>query len=1008
MHLKGSLLFWILLLMAWCPAIAQYSPYTYQHYTVNDGLPSSTVYGMEQDSRGYLWLATASGLVRFDGYQFKVYTADDGLAGNEVLNTIISEDGRQWVIPFRPGPGYLVDDKLQVFKSHPVFLADRMNSVTYDLETNSYFFGFGRSGVVRVNKLNITDTTWYNVDLAPELFPAGYTFVVKDSFGNIWSGGNEHAGIYRDGQFNFRKYDIPAVTGRNNFALMSTGENGIGVGISSFMKLVVLTDTVGGYEVFFDISEHITSERVLNAIAGKQHEFFVTTNHGAYRLLREPSGVWRRDTLLFGLDVTDVFVDDEDNLWLCTLKEGLFYFSRASLSANKITDDRINAISLGFDSIVLAGAANGNLHYRRGGGAWTKKTLPITFNRFKPSVEEMLFDSTNQRFWVWCQLYLLFVDESLQLDTFYKTGLPNGESSFFLDTKFTFANNAHIVEHGNPKGLTQHKQRFWMSNPFGLQQLTYDLQSPDSNFIHRVATGRYGAVSTYHDSVLFVSNLSGLFIWDETGDSLVPLNIPILGKHNPLCFSDAGANYMLVGLDGGGVMVYTPDSSWLISLDESTAANVVNSIVWHQGAFLVATNGGVFQLPVKDGWPHAAAVSPLIINDGLPSIESISLQVVDQELLVGTSKGLVSFPLSLIEADTIIPRIFLNRAVALDSAVLLDTPLKLPYDDNALEISYVGISYKSRKHILYKYRLLGEKDYSFTENTSVRYSSLQPGKYTFEVLARSMQGVWSTEAATFSFTVLPPFWQTWWFRTMAALLAFGAVVRATYGVVRYNRNKDAIARQILELESQALRAQMNPHFIFNSLNAVHDFIADSDQRSAHIYLSRFAKLVRAILRQSRESAITLEEEIETLKLYANLEQMRFHEKFDVLFEVDSQLETDIVVLPPMIVQPYVENAIKHGLMNRTEKGQLKISIFKEAEILTFIIEDNGIGRAASALINQKHDVAHKSYGMQITAERLSVNKAGKQTGQVIITDLEGTEGEAMGTRVTLRFLLNYK
>jgi LytS/YehU family sensor histidine kinase len=207
------------------------------------------------------------------------------------------------------------------------------------------------------------------------------------------------------------------------------------------------------------------------------------------------------------------------------------------------------------------------------------------------------------------------------------------------------------------------------------------------------------------------------------------------------------------------------------------------------------------------------------------------------------------------------------------------------------------------------------------------------------------------------------------------------------------------------LEGQALRAQMNPHFIFNSLNAIHDFIAEQDQRSAHLYLSKFAALIRRILELSRKHEVSLNEEIETLNLYIELENLRFENKFEYTLNVDTRDDPFDLVIPPMLLQPYVENAIRHGLQNKTDKGRLEVDIIQRNDFLLCRIKDNGIGRKATQ--GGKNITKHRSHGLDITSERIDIfNQKGQSArANVKFTDLEDSAGNALGTMVELNIPL---
>jgi len=222
------------------------------------------------------------------------------------------------------------------------------------------------------------------------------------------------------------------------------------------------------------------------------------------------------------------------------------------------------------------------------------------------------------------------------------------------------------------------------------------------------------------------------------------------------------------------------------------------------------------------------------------------------------------------------------------------------------------------------------------------------------------------------------------------------------------RAKSELQQQATELEMQALRAQMNPHFIFNSLNSINRFILQNNKTQASEYLTKFSRLVRLILQNSQHTIIPLESELESLQLYLELESVRFNHHFQFNIHVDSDLDVSALKVPPLIIQPYTENAIWHGLMHKEEKGNLQIDLFEEENMLCCKITDDGIGRKKATELKSKSASTHKSMGMQITADRIAMlQKANASSTQIKITDLVLPDGSAGGTEVLLKIPLCY-
>jgi tetratricopeptide (TPR) repeat protein len=248
-------------------------------------------------------------------------------------------------------------------------------------------------------------------------------------------------------------------------------------------------------------------------------------------------------------------------------------------------------------------------------------------------------------------------------------------------------------------------------------------------------------------------------------------------------------------------------------------------------------------------------------------------------------------------------------------------------------------------------------------------------------------------------------------------LIAGSLVLLLIGLILYRANRIRMNNEIVlqqhkasELEMQALRAQMNPHFIFNSLNSINMFILENNKLQASEYLSKFSRLVRLILQNSQEAFIPLERELEALQLYLELESLRFENKFEYKISVDDEVDTTVLKVPPLIIQPYAENAIWHGLMHlptgqagKKEKGHLGIELYQQEEILFCKISDDGIGRKKAAELKSKSASTHKSMGIKITENRIGMmQKLNGTSKSVEIKDLVYTDGSAAGTEVVLK------
>jgi len=341
---------------------------------------------------------------------------------------------------------------------------------------------------------------------------------------------------------------------------------------------------------------------------------------------------------------------------------------------------------------------------------------------------------------------------------------------------------------------------------------------------------------------------------------------------------------------------------------------------------------------------------------------------------------------------------------------VIQTDYILPYNLNFLNINYIGFSYKNPENIQYKYRMIGiDKNWTYTNNNSAQYTTLPPGEYEFLVSSMNKNGIWSESDAQMKFKITPPYWKTWWFifTMLAAVTVLSGTILFLWirNIKEKERAKSEIDKKIAAAELQALRAQMNPHFMFNTMSSIQHYITTNETESALRYLSKFSKLMRRILDNSKTATITVKNEVQTLDLYLSLESLRFKNKLKYFIDIDKSIDQNYDEIPAMLVQPYVENAIIHGINHKEGVGTINISLTRENEFIKCIISDDGVGRKRSAEINKSKNKKHKSAGISITRERLNIlNEAQENEANVVINDLVDERGNAAGTKIEIYIL----
>ena len=346
-----------------------------------------------------------------------------------------------------------------------------------------------------------------------------------------------------------------------------------------------------------------------------------------------------------------------------------------------------------------------------------------------------------------------------------------------------------------------------------------------------------------------------------------------------------------------------------------------------------------------------------------------------------------------------------------DTTAIMRKSLNLEYWENSFSFDFSALSFTLPEFNKFRYRLKNFKEdwIDAKGRRFANYTNVPNGDYIFQLQATNNEGIWNEQPYELSVSITTSWWNTWWFRIAVLLL----ITYFAYSLYRYRilqiRNeaklKSEFEKQLANVEMNALRAQMNPHFLFNCLNSIDSYIIKNETKKASEYLNKFARLIRLILQNSRSNYVNLKDEIEALDLYMNMESLRFRNKFDYEIKVGEELDVDSIDVPPMLIQPYIENAIWHGLMHKRDgdKGKVELKLNRLNGSLRCIVEDNGIGREKAMEIRaRKNNRRKKSMGMRITHDRIQmINKMFDSKTSVEIVDLKDNKGEAIGTRVEL-------
>lgn len=980
----------LLVFVLWiCPGLHAQDP-VLKNFGVKDGLPSSEVYCAFQDSKGYLWFGTDAGVSRFDGYTFRNLTTEDGLADNVVFGIIEDRHKRIW---FRSLTG-----KLCYMQNDSIVRIAANDSLAKHTNLSLMVSFYVDSG----------DTIWCGVRLGDGFFKIAPPYnstdvkIIRPGIAMYYVDIEPHGTIYGNvfrGKQNFSThsyefYNKEKVRLKTEFKQIHPQKT-IFLNIGTEQYLIADKDNL-----FLLKNNHLQLLLNNNDLFHSEDPTLLKKTGKTICLGLARKGVlscpendqlqWKNTKhLLNGMSVSDVLEDHEGGTWYTTLENGVYYSTPAHFDSYH-ADAADSAYRTYFmqklgETCILAS------HQRDE----TDVFLPDTTIR-NMSVPSRAFYAIMEK-----------LDLPLCVVTTGNTRSSRDlESYIWQDHKLIKVKVEKLVHvRVSYSFLDKKRKEFYMVDKFWVHK--WNEKEKKCGIIGTLPSRVF---SFYTDSagVTWLGCLNGLW-------SLKNEVFTYRGEHEYLRgviedIKQAPDGTWYYATRGNGLVIrqgnkytrLTPQNG-LNSINCTCVLLQDNNTIW------VGSKNGVCKLK-KEGQSWRALKFNLTDNE--QSYEVFKLERVQNKLWLFTNRGLLSYDLTGDVRETS-PQLYITQFMVNEVARLKDSVQVFQHNENSVKISYVGLSYQSLGKLYYRYRMDGlDTMWHSTQNTFLQYSFLPPGEYTFRVEAFSFNGEKSGRAVSLHFIVLKPFWKTAWFVitcSLAAILLIYLFFRYRLRLIRSREEeKTAFNKQLVELEMKALRSQMNPHFIFNAINSIQNYIVKHESRIAQDYLAKFARLIRYVLENSRHETILLADEVETLKLYIELEQLRMPARFTFELRIENGVNPDMISIQPLMLQPFVENAILHGLAPLTErKGFLLIGLERKAEKLICTIEDNGIGRKKAGELKARRQAMHRSIGMEVTQGRINAENQVRRTNSEVVTeDLVNEGGEARGTRVKMIIDLN--
>lgn len=1004
----------------------------FENYTAEDGLSSSRTSCVAEDSLGFIWIGTEEGLNRFDGTNFKRFlkSSKPGSIPDNYITQILPLERGDLLGTTRKGGVFRYRAATETFESFPIEMRDGkplLAAISILQETDTtYFVAYGKGVLVSGGVYRLNIKTGKQQRLSDEVASAWGLAVGPDQ--KLWTCSDQLYQIdLKDGSTkSFKHPGLNFITDITHEDLCFAGDL---IYVASWGAGIVVFDINQEKfikDLLFDSDSSTSNKNVVRSIIPKApHTYWIISADkglGEFNALTEKFSFYEHNVSdpnsIFYISARDVIVDSRGIIW-AAMASGLSVNNPEVVQIDyapifQADEERgrtfqfNQAANIGDDLLVSASSSDGywmlDLSTKKLQQRIARAGQVLGQDKGLSGVELQVAD---HRFWSMSANHLFEITEDRKtikrLDLGERFGYtdPRGYINTICpgpNKQVLFGTDDNFV--GSYNTITEEVKGVWLiGEPESKQDnLVFELAVQDASHIWAATTQGVYRITGFEK----VERLDSLSKQINDLGWIEMVSLTCNGSSIALGTRDQGV--LVVDLSDWSVASYGREQGMLsLYIGEMEVDN--NQHYWG------LTGNGLVKIDPKE----KNTVNVYTERDGLRYNDIVGNEITrlsDGTLMLGLSSGVAWFHPDSMYMHEAPAFMYVKEVYRQGERVdYLQGQLIKAKHKESIEIEFAALGFTKPKEYRYAWRLQGESQWNYMQEPRLVFSELGKSDYNIEIQAKSRSGQWMESPLFITIEVdVPWFRQSWFFALLfiAALLITLAILRWRVSNIRRTAQIETEYNQRLaEIEMSALRAQMNPHFLFNCLNSIKFFIINNETDQASEYLTKFGRLIRLILSNSKSDTITLATELESLQLYVALEALRFSDKFSFVLRLSPNIQPDFIDIPPMLIQPFVENAIWHGLHHKQGQGALEVDITLEGNELICVIKDDGVGRSKAAEMKSKSATKDKSFGMDITRRRLDIleSKINKE-GKVEITDRMDETGQPCGTIVIIRIPLD--